>query len=86
MKPFHEVLGPITEAIKRGKGRFALGSVDPKDPMASGNMVVLAVGSTNLVRVDGGFMIVLGMDWRHLEGLRDACTEALEHIDSKGGL
>jgi hypothetical protein len=70
MKTLQEGILQIVSAINRGKGRFTLG------PTPDGSFG-LALGSVNMVRVNGGFLITIKLDEEHLRELRDLCVEAL---------
>ena len=68
-------LKEITAAILRRKGRFALGPTGTV-PETYG----LALGSSGVVKANGGFVVTLGMTRAHLEELRALCDEALREM------
>jgi len=74
----------ITQAIGRGKGRFALAIAPAGAWPYSKAPFVLAAGSIRSVSVRGGFIITIGMTREHLLELRELCDEALASLPSTG--
>jgi len=68
-----EVLLTIRGAIGRGKGTFGLAPASP----GQSKPFSLAAGSVNAVRVEGGFIVVLGLSHDQVVTLREMCDELL---------
>jgi hypothetical protein len=63
--PFQNIL----DAISKGKGSWSLGVVEKK--------MLLAVGAPNVVKVQCGSMVVIGLSHDELVKLRDAANDLL---------
>jgi len=70
-KGYREALFEVHDAILRGRGRFALGVLPDT------GKVGLTVGSANMIRVKGGFLISIALDEDHIRELRESCDAAL---------
>lgn len=62
----------IASAIGRGKGGFTLGTVSGK--------ASLALGAPTAVKLDGGFVVMLGLSREQVEELRELCNETLKEM------
>ena len=65
----------VAESIGRGKGTFVLARTVPSD--GASKPFALAAGSINVIRVNGGFMVSIGLSRKQVEALRSMCDEAL---------
>jgi len=70
-----ESVTAIAASIGRGKGTFVLARTEPSD--GASKPFNLAAGSINAVRVNGGFMVSIGLSRQQVEGLRAMCDEVL---------
>jgi len=68
-----QALDEIRSSIGRGKGTFAVSRM----PAGQGKPFSLSVGSIRVVRVDGGFVISLGLSRDQVAKLRAMCDEML---------
>lgn len=68
-------MADIAGAIGRKKATFVLART-PQVPGAS-HPFTLAAGSWRAVKLDGGFVVTLGMSHEQVRYLRDVCKELL---------
>lgn len=73
-----EAVTAIAASIGRGKGTFALARAVPSDGISK--PFVLATGSINATRVNGGFMVTIGLSREQVEVLRTMCDDALAEL------
>jgi len=73
-----DVLNEIRGAISRGKGTFGLAPTPP----GQGKPYSLAAGSIRAVQVEGGFIVVLGLERDQVVRLRAMCDDLLAETEA----
>ena len=76
--PVPDVLLPILDSISRRKANFGVCVA----PQGTGQPFWLQAGSFQAVRVNGGFVVCMGLTRERLTELRDDCNALLAQADA----